>query len=225
MTALGRSLQRVISMGLLIFCACSLHEVIAYQTKLDSTAVEEAYMLGLRNDTVTAEFVAPYLKQVTEEGLDGLHRADIEVLTPYLQIIDRSRDSSKGYTLIQATKDYHQRGDVVIIRVVLVLPANYPTSQPGAPATACDNTALEQRNFWNNFSFVVKQRGKLLSPRSTNNDPIYSSPTKEIPARLDGATVSLEFNVADVASEPLTVNILTPHCKTITAAFNLAVLR
>jgi hypothetical protein len=54
---------------------------------------------------------------------------------------------SKGYTVIQAAKDYQQRGDVVIIRIVLVLPANYPTSQPDAAATACDNTALEQRNF------------------------------------------------------------------------------
>jgi hypothetical protein len=212
-------------MSLFLVCACSLHEVIAYQTKLDSTAIEEAYLVGLRNDKATAEFVAPYVKQGTEEGLDGLHRADIEVLTPYLQIVDRSRDSSKGYTVIQAAKDYHQRGDVVIIRVVLVLPANYPTSQPGPAATACDNTALEQRNFWNNFSFVVKQRGKVLSPRSAKNDPIYSSPTKEIPARLDGATVSLEFDAGDMASEPLTVDILTPHCKTITAAFNLAVLR
>jgi hypothetical protein len=75
-------------MSLLIFCVCSLYEVIACQTKLDSTAVEEAYMLGLRNDKVTAEFVALYLKQVTEVGLEGLHPADSEVLTPYLQIVD-----------------------------------------------------------------------------------------------------------------------------------------
>jgi len=81
--------------------------------------------------------------------------------------------------LIQAVKDYHQRGDVVIIRVVLILPANYPVSQPGAPATACDNTALQQPNFWRNFSFVIKQRGKMLSPSSAKNEPIYSSPTKE----------------------------------------------
>src|SRR5580698_3372983 len=140
MAGCGCSLQRIICASLVLFVACSLQEVIAYQTKLDSTATEEAYTLGLRNDKVTAEFVAPYLKQVTEEGIDGLHRADIEVLTPYLQILDRSSDSSKGYTLAQARKDYQQRGDVVLIRIILVLPANYPTSPPGTPATACDNT-------------------------------------------------------------------------------------
>ena len=51
-----------------------MHEVIAYQTKLDSTAIEEAYMLGLRNDKVTAEFVAPYLKQVTEDNMPAPER-------------------------------------------------------------------------------------------------------------------------------------------------------
>jgi hypothetical protein len=84
---------------------------------------------------------------------------------------------------------------------------------------------LELSNFWNNFAFVVKQRGKQLSPTFTKNAPIYSAPTTETPARLDGATVSLEFNASQVASEALTVDILTPHCKTINTAFNLAVLR
>src|SRR5580698_11675333 len=127
-------LYRVICLSMLALSVCSLHSVIAYEAKLDSAAIEEAYTIGQRNDKATAEFVAPYLKQVTEEGLDGLHQADIEVLTPYLQIVDRAIDSSKGYSLIQAVKDYHQRGDVVIIRVVLILPAHYPVSQPGAPA-------------------------------------------------------------------------------------------
>ena len=219
-------LYRVICLSMLALSVCSLHSVIAYQAKLDSAAIEEAYMIGQRNDKATAEFLAPYLKQVTEEGLDGLHRADIEILTPYLQIVDRARDTSKSYSLSEATKDYHQRPDVVLIRIALILPANYPTPQPdGAPSAACDNVALEPANFWNNFTFVVKQRGKAIPPRSTKSEPVYSSPTKETPARLDGATVSLEFNANDVASEVLTVDIVTPHCKTINASFNLSALR
>jgi hypothetical protein len=213
-------------MSMLGLSVCSLHTVIAYQTKLDSAAIEEAYVVGQRNDKATAEFVAPYLKQVTEEGLDGLHRADIEILTPYLQIVDRARDTSKGYSLSEATKDYRQHPDTVLIRVILILPSNYPTPQPdGAPPAACDNVALEPSNFWNNFTFVVKQRGKPIPPRTTKSEPVYSSPTKETPARLDGATVSLEFNANDVASEMLTVDVVTPHCKTISTSFNLSALR
>lgn len=213
-------------MSMLTLSVCSLHTVIAYRTKLDSNTIEEAYTMGQRNDKTTAEFVAPYLKQVTEEGLDGLHRADIEVLTPFLQIVDRARDTSKGYGLSEATKDYRQRPDVVLIRIALILPANFPAPQPDtAPPAVCDNVALEPANFWNNFTFLVKQRGKVIPPLSTRSEPVYSSPTKETPARLDGATVSLEFNANDVASEVLTVDIVTPHCKTISASFNLSLLR
>jgi hypothetical protein len=216
----------VICMSMLALFGCTLRTVIAYQTKLDSSSIEEAYVIGQRNDRATAEFVAPYLKQVTEEGLDGLHRADIEILTPYLQIVDRARDTSKGYSLSDATKDYRQHPNVVLIRIALILPATYPTPQPdGAPPAVCDNVALEPANFWNNFTFVVKQRGKAIPPLSTKSEPVYSSPTKEMPARLDGATVSLEFNANDVASDVLTVDIVTPHCKTISASFNLSALR
>jgi len=53
MAGWGRPLHRVISMSLLLFRACSLHGVFAYQTKLDSTAIEEAYVVGQRNDKTT----------------------------------------------------------------------------------------------------------------------------------------------------------------------------
>jgi hypothetical protein len=202
----------------------SIHAVEAYQTALDAQAIGEAYVLGQRNDKTTADFVAPYMSQVTEKGLDGLHRADIELLTPFLQIVDRSKDNSKGYSVEQATADYRARGDIVILRITLVLPSNYPTAN-GAPATTCDNTALLPQNFWKNFFFVVKQGGKALHPSSAKNEPIYSASTKDTAANLDGATVWLQFDAHEVTSGLFEVNIITPHCKTIAAVFNLAALR
>ena len=98
----------------------------AYEVPLSPSSVEEAYVLGQRNDRATAEFVAPYIKQVTEEGDDGPHRADIQVLTPYSQVVDQSRTNTEGYTKEQAAKDYHERGDTVVVRITLELPASYP---------------------------------------------------------------------------------------------------
>jgi hypothetical protein len=211
---------------LFIFSTLPYQPVSAYQTTLDSRTIGEAYVLGQRNDKVTADFVAPYISQVTQEGLDGLHRADIELLTPFLQIVDRSKDNSKGYSVEQAADDYRARGDIVILRVTLVLPSNYPTpTANGAPAAACDNTALLPQNFWKNFFFVVKQSGKALHPSSAKNEPIYSASTKDAAANLDGATVWLQFDARDITSGQLEVNIITPHCKTIEAVFNLAALR
>jgi hypothetical protein len=211
---------------LFIFTTFPIQPMNAYQTSLDSHTIGEAYVLGQRNDKATADFEAPYIKQVTEEGLDGLHRADIELLTPFLQIVDRSKDNSQGYSLAQAVEGYRARGDVVILRITLMLPSNYPTiGEQGASAPSCDNTALQPQNFWQNFFFVVKQRGKALRPSSAKNEPIYSAATKDAPANLDGATVLLEFDANVLASEPLDVNIVTPHCKTISAVFGLAALR
>jgi hypothetical protein len=209
-----------------IFTAFPLQPVSAYQTTLDSRTIGEAYVLGQRNDQATADFVAPYISQVTQEGLDGLHRADIELLTPFLQIVDRSKNNSQAYSLAQAVADYRASGDLVILRITLVLPSNYPTpGTQGASALSCDNSALQPQNFWQNFFFIVKQSGKALNPSSAKNEPIYSAPTKDAAANLDGATVLLEFDAHVLASEPLDVNIVTPHCKNISTVFNLAALR
>jgi hypothetical protein len=211
---------------LFIFTPFPMQPMNAYQTSLDSRTIDEAYVLGQRNDKVTADFMAPYISQVTQEGLDGLHRADIELLTPFLQIVDRSKDNSQGYSLARAVADYRASGDVVILRITLVLPSNYPTPEPqGASAPSCDNTALQPQNFWQNFLFIVKQRRRALRPSSAKNEPIYSAPTKDVPANLDGATVLLEFDAHVLASKPLDVSIVTPHCKTISAVFDLAALR
>jgi|SRR5579871_3298624 len=195
-----------------------------YQTRLDIKAIEEAYALGQRNDGVTADFVAPYISQSTQEGQDGLHRAEIELLTPFLQILDRARDNSKGYSLDQAKSEYQNRGDTILIRISLILPANYPAPD-GSGVAACDNTALLPQNFWNNFAFIVKQNGKPIEARSAKNEPIYSAPSSDRPSRLDGANVLLDFDAKNIAREPLTVDVITPRCKTITATFDLAKLR
>jgi hypothetical protein len=209
-------------LGVLSLCPASW----SYQSGLDSAAIGEAYALGQRNDRLTAAFVAPYLKQVTEQALDGLHRADIEILTPYLQIVDCATDTKCGESLTKVAKEYHERGDTIVIRISLIFPSDYPAPEtPGAPPVACDNTALQPQNFWKNFSFVVTQHNNQLTPRKTTNTPVYSTPTKDAPAVLDGATVSMEFPADAVASEPLFVQIFTPRCKTIQATFDLAALR
>jgi hypothetical protein len=62
----------------------------AYEVPLHSESVREAYVLGQRNDRATADFVASYTQQITEMGIDGPHRVDIEILTPYSQVVDAS---------------------------------------------------------------------------------------------------------------------------------------
>jgi hypothetical protein len=202
-------------------------ELSAYEVSLSPTAIHDAYVLGQRNDYATAEFVAPYVKQISATGADGPRRADIQILTPYSQIVDESRRHATDYNEDQATKNYQRRGNIVTVSVVLIFPAAYPKQHEKTSAVTrpCEVPALQAENFWRNFKFVVKQRGKILALHSARHEPVYSSQTGNEASALDGATVWLDFDASDVASEKTTVEITTPACKLITATFDLKVLR
>ena len=215
----------------LLLCAIYSSSSAAYEVPLTPAALDEAFILGQRNDQATAAFLDPYVKQITA-GVQEPHIAEIEILTPFAQVVDLSRRFTSGYTEEQAAREYHQRGDTVVVRVVLMLPAAYPKPEPGpneAPAPAqpppAPSTALQPENFWQNFRFATKQGTKTLATRFIRNKPIYSTPTKDTPAALDGATVWLEYDAKDVASEEAVVEVTTPDSKTIRATFDLKKLR
>jgi hypothetical protein len=198
---------------------------------LPPAALHEAFILGQRNDQSTAAFLNPYLKQVTE-GAQVPHIAEIQILTPFAQVVDLSQRFTSGYTEEQATREYHQRGDTVVVRIVLMLPAAYPKPQSSsadgptyAQLPPAPNTALRPENLWQNFRFDTKQRGKAVPTLFIRNKPIYSTPTKDTPAVLDGANVWLEYDAKDLASEETVVEVTTPDSKTVDATFDLKKLR
>jgi hypothetical protein len=200
----------------------------AYEVTLSPASVHDAFVLGERNDRATADFLTRCSKQVGEGARDGPHIAEIEVLTPFAQVVDQARQNLSGYTEQQAAEDYHQRGDKVVVRIQLMLPSAYPKAE-GSPdsrkPSQQQKTALRPENFWQNFRFNVKQRGKTLATRSIRNQPVYSAATKEAPSTLDGAIVWLEYDAKDVGSEPTTVEVVTPDAQTIAATFDLQKLR
>src|SRR5271170_271412 len=96
----------------------------AYQTPLDAKSLHDAYVLGQRNDKSTGDFFAPYVKEMTEARSD-LHVAEIEILTPFAQVVDDSRKNTAGYSEEQAAQKYQQAGNTVLVNVTLMLPAVY----------------------------------------------------------------------------------------------------
>jgi hypothetical protein len=214
-----------------LLCLADCETSAAYEAPLTPPALHEAYILGQRNDQATANFLNPYTKQITE-GSQVPHIAEIEILTPFAQVVDLSRTFTSGYREEQAAREYHQRGDTVVVRIVLMLPAAYPKpepapDQPPAPPQESPpaNAPLRPENFWQNFRFEMKQHGKTRATRFIRNKPIYSAPTKDTPAVLDGATVWLEYDATDVASDETVVEVTTPDSKTINATFDLKKLR
>src|ERR1700730_5329137 len=214
--------------ALLAFALCITTCAVSagYEAPLTSAALHDAYILGQRNDQTTASFRNPYSKQITE-GSKAPHIAEIQILTPFAQVVDLSRQFTSGYSEEQAAREYHQRGDTVVVRILLMLPAAYPKPEPSpaeapapAPQPPAPNTALQPENFWQNFRFDTKQHGKTIPPRFIRNKPIYSTPTKDTPAVLDGATVWLEYDSKDVASDETVGEVTNTDSKTIDATFD-----
>jgi len=202
----------------------------AFDMPLTPAQLHEAYILGQRNDQATSAFLTPYSKPASNALEGGPHVAEIEVLTPFAQMVDKSRErATRGYSEQQATAEYRQQGDTVLVRVRLMLPSAFPKQESGPASppvpTQDQKKALRPENFWQNFQISMKQRDKTLPTRSIHNRPIYSAPSKDAPSVLDGATVWLEYDAKNVASEPARVEIMTPDSKTITATFDLQKLR
>jgi hypothetical protein len=204
----------------------------AYEPTLSPAVLHDAYVLGQRNDQTTAEFLDPYAKQTAGTPDGGTpHLSEIEVLTPFAQVVDESRQKlSGGFSEQQALAAYHKRGDTIVIRIRLVLPAAYPDSERGAQAPAVSHdanqtAALRPENFWQKFQFTLKQNGKTIQTKSIHNQPVYTAATKKSPSTLDGQTVWLEYDAKSVANEPISVEVNTPDGKTATTQFDLRALR
>lgn len=219
-----------VSVLLTAACFVGLSLLAAYEVLLTPAAIKEAYMLGRRNDHATAEFLNPYSKQLAA-GAEHPDIAQIEILTPFAWVVDLSRrNATTNYTEEQAAEDYRRRGDKIVVQITLVIPAAYAKAaqkrlEQNPPPKDDKDASLRPENFWQNFRFALKQRGNLVPSRSVHNQPIYSTPTKDTPSVLDGATVWLEYDAKDVASDLATVEALTPDSKTITANFDLKKLR
>jgi hypothetical protein len=227
-----RRISQFSGCGIALAIALIVQESNAYEAPLAPSALHDAYVLGQRNDQSTAEFLEPYAKQITGNVDGGTpHLSQIEVLTPFSQVVDESRQKmSGGFSEQQALASYHKRGDTIVIRVSLVLPAAYPEKERGAQAPAVSHdpnqTAnLRPENFWQKFQFAVKQNGKTVPTKSIHNKPVYSAATKNSPSTLDGQTVWLEYDAKNIANEPISVEVNTPDGKTASTQFDLKALR
>ncbi len=88
----------------------------AFQSPLSDESIRDAYFLGQRNDQSTISFFDPYLRLLPRPDR-GPFVAEVEVYTPYVQVVENSRRRSMGYSSQQATKDYRRRSDRIFVRI------------------------------------------------------------------------------------------------------------
>ena len=96
----------------------------AFQSPLSDEAVRDAYFLGQRNDESTAELFASYLKTLPPPK-SGPYISEVELYTPYSQLVEWSRLHSVGYSAQQAARDYHATSDTIFVRIRIDFTSTY----------------------------------------------------------------------------------------------------
>jgi hypothetical protein len=108
------SLRPIFSLFLCI--ALLAPSCLAFDTPLFEEAVREAYFLGQHNNQSTLSFFNPYIRVLPKPD-KGAYIAEVEVYTPYVQIVEASRRRSMGYSAQQAEQDYRHHHDKLYVRV------------------------------------------------------------------------------------------------------------
>jgi len=114
-----RRIVAVLTAALLLVPLC-----FAFQSPLSDEAIRDAYFLGQRNDESTADLFASYLKTLPPPK-SGPYISEVELYTPYSQLVEWSRIHSLGYSAQQAARDYHATSDTIFVRIRIDFTSTY----------------------------------------------------------------------------------------------------
>jgi hypothetical protein len=196
----------------------------AYDHPLGSHAIREAYFIG--SDNKFAEVLTLYTKNLPAPKT-GPDVAQIEVRTPFAQVIVGSHEHSVGYSAQYAEQDYKKNPDTVQVRVEILSTATYAIGSQGTvpeilapPACQGVQRMNSVEECFRDFQFRFQQ-AENIKPKSSYAVPMYRGD----PSILIGGDIWFTFSTADIASAPFQVTVATPDGQTVSAEFDLAALR
>jgi hypothetical protein len=189
----------------------------AYEAPLEAESIRDAYFLGQRGDQKLVEFFKSYTHHLPVPKT-GAYISEIELLTPYAQVVERSRENTVGYSAQQAKEDYEGRGDWIRVRVRIEFTPTYSGADSHVGARRVPPQAPDL-DFWKEFKFRLRQGGGLIVPSNVHGEAIYSDDAQI------GAYVWLKYAAKDVASKETTVRVVAPDGQRVTTVFDLEKLR
>jgi len=187
----------------------------AHEYPLSSEVLREAHFFGRSTDRMkVARFLALYVRRFGRHGA-GPYVGEIELRTPYEQVVLRSAESPPGYSAQQAQVDYDSQPDLIRVRVFLFVGERDPRK---ADLYTDDFGRVRDRyeGFWREFRFRVMQ-DHLIEPMDIEARPIYSRRGQG----LGGAEVWLEINASAIKSSSAQVEVMSPDGQTVVAKFAL----
>jgi hypothetical protein len=191
----------------------------AYEQHLSSTAIRDAYFLGQDNDHRTTEFLAKYVHQLPVPKT-GPQIAEIEVVTPYAQVVKRAREAALGYSAQQAQQDFLDRSPKFLVRVRINLTPSYPAVIPER-SRGTEGLRSRPPDFWRDFEVHVIQEGREITPRSVRGSAIYEPGL----GQLIGAEIRLQFDAAQIESASVRVAVVPPEGDRVESEFDLTKLK
>jgi hypothetical protein len=119
--------------------------VFAYDHPLSDETIRRAYFIGQDVRNVNT-FLSRYTQALPVPDT-GPHIAEIELATPYAQVVENSSQHTVGYSAQDAEADYRKRGDLIVVRVRVLFTPRYSGDS----------------DFWHSVSVGLIQRGKHLA--------------------------------------------------------------
>jgi hypothetical protein len=223
----------------------------SFESSLSDEAVREAYFLGQRNDTTTAAFFLPYLKTLPPPP-SGPYVSEIEIYTPYVQVLERSSRNTVGYSAQQARLDYRHHRNILFVRVRIDFTSTYGALElfrSGRLDKKPDGRSPSP-NFDRDFRVGLSQNDQWIKPLSIQIVPAFTLaighypflPPDDDPSYLAppqgegyyagagnycalGWLVWLAFDARDVASDDAQIEVLTTDGQHVVVPFDLYRLR
>lgn len=97
----------------------------AYHYPLHSEAIREAYFLGERNNFQTTDCLLEYIHRFTEPQTGPYYVSQIDISTPYQQIVLRGQRNTPGDSEMQAETDLREDPLKLVARVQVEWNAAY----------------------------------------------------------------------------------------------------
>ena len=191
----------------------------AYQYPLSSTDIRNAYLLGTRKDSVTADFFSPYRHDLPMSET-GPHVADVILETPYAQVVDLGQSDANPDSQ-QAGIDLANKKFQFIVRVEIDSTETYPGPVPSSP----NLPGLPIPDFEEDFKVRMLQSGKEINSESSQVFLLYSGADDGF-AQITGAVIERRYNndLLDPYSD-LTIAIHTPDDQNVETTFDLGHLK
>ncbi len=190
---------------------------LAYRYPLSSSDVREAYLLGMRNDSVTADFFAKYRHDLRQPQT-GPWVSDVIIETPYGQVVDIGQ-SDRNPDTQQAEIDLSKRSFPFIVRVGINFTDTYPSRSTDPPAARPTIPDFEK-----DFKVQISQKAKKIESTSLKTNLLDSGDYGN--GQITGAEIQLTYSSGDIdSSEDLIIKVLAPDDQDVETTFDLNSLK